>query len=88
MLDHRPCDCRDTIDKLGPINDVCIVEEAVLVAYHQELGLGEMLLDHPPYVLAVVEVQGRVHLVEDVEGRRLEPAEEREREKGGEGRSH
>ena len=37
------------------------------------LALREVLFDHPPNILAVVQVERRIHLVEDVQRGRLEP---------------
>lgn len=73
MLDNGPCDSRHPIDELCPEDDVGIVEEAILVRNDEKLRLWKVLLDHPPYVLTVVQVQGRINLVENVEGGWLEP---------------
>lgn len=42
--------------------------------HHNKLGLGEVLADHVPNVLGVVQVKCCVNLVQNVQGAGLEPA--------------
>mmetsp|Transcript_9488 Transcript_9488/g.23970 ORF Transcript_9488/g.23970 Transcript_9488/m.23970 type:complete len:387 (+) Transcript_9488:220-1380(+) len=71
---------RDAVDELRPEDDVCVVEHALLERDHHELRLREVLANHRTDVLRVAQVEGRVHLVQDVERRRLEE-QQREHER-------
>lgn len=52
-------------------DDVCVVEHALLQGHDDELRLREVRADHAPNVLGVAQVERRIHLVQDVDGRRL-----------------
>ena len=58
----RAGDGRDAIHKLGPEDDVGVAEHALLQRHHDELGVGEVRLDHAPDVLRVAQVQRSIHL--------------------------
>ena len=58
----RARDCRDAVHKLGAEDDVGVAEHALLERDHNELGVGEVRLDHAPNVLGVAQVQSSIHL--------------------------
>ena len=59
---HGARDGGHAIHELGAEDDVGVAEHALLERDHNELGVGEVRLDHPPNVLGVAQVQGSVHL--------------------------
>jgi hypothetical protein len=52
---------------------------------HNELRLWEVLLDHAANVLGVVQVQGGIDLIKDVQGGGLEPGNKGEKGRMGRG---
>lgn len=62
LVRDSSCHSRDTVNELGPIDDIGIVEHAFLQGYNNELGVGEVSLDHPPNILSVAQIQGCINL--------------------------
>lgn len=74
-LDFAGCHDGDDAGALGEAgaeDAVGVLEHAVLERHYDELRVLEARLDDAPDVLRVAQVQRRVHLVQDVHGRRLE----------------
>lgn len=59
---NRPCHCRNPVHKLGPVDDIGIVEHAFLQGHHYELRVRKVCLDHSPNVLGVAQIQCSIHL--------------------------
>lgn len=53
---------RHAIHKFGPVDDVGVVEHALLERDNNELRVGKMSLDHPAYVLCMAQIQCCIHL--------------------------
>ena len=56
------CDGGHAVHELGAEDDVGVAEHALLERDHDELGVGEVRLDHAPNVLGVAQVQRSIHL--------------------------
>ena len=56
---------------LGAENDVCVVEHALLQRHNDELRLWKVRADHAADVLRVAQIQRGIHLIQDVDWRRL-----------------
>ena len=55
-------DGRDAVHELGTEDNVGVAEHALLERDHDELGVGEVRLDHAPDILGVAQVQRGIHL--------------------------
>lgn len=64
-------DSRSALFELNLVKHVRILEQALFQADDQELRLGEVLADHLPNILRVTQVQCRIDLIQNVQGRRL-----------------
>lgn len=71
--DLVPFDLAPIVQELDLIQHIGILKQALLEAHNNKLAVLEVLLDHQPDVLRVVQVQGRVDLVQDVQWGRLVP---------------
>ena len=72
IVRRHPGDSRDAVDKLGPIEDVCILEHAVFQRDNDKLTLFEMTLQHRSNILRVGQVKRGINLVQNVNWRRLQ----------------
>ncbi len=64
-------DSRSALFELNLVKHVRILEQALFQADNQELRLGEVFADHLPNILRVTQVQCRIDLIQNVQGRRL-----------------
>mmetsp|Transcript_761 Transcript_761/g.2465 ORF Transcript_761/g.2465 Transcript_761/m.2465 type:complete len:274 (+) Transcript_761:1157-1978(+) len=69
---HRASHGANAIHKLGPEEDVGVVEHPLLERHDDELRVGEVALEHRADVLRVGQVQRGIDLVQDVHGCRFE----------------
>mmetsp|Transcript_45018 Transcript_45018/g.75101 ORF Transcript_45018/g.75101 Transcript_45018/m.75101 type:complete len:345 (+) Transcript_45018:383-1417(+) len=76
---------RHAVDELCAVDHVGVAEHALLERDDDELRLREVCLDHAADVLRVAEIQRRVHLVQDIDGRGLEHQQREDEAEGEEG---
>ena len=73
---------RHPLNEFRAKKNVGIVEHAVFQRHNNKLRLFKMLFEHDADILSVGQIQGSVHLVEDVDGRRFEQQHSQDQREG------